>query len=506
MVLKRRGGGVWAVLMGDIMKSAASPQVHFRWPQWVPYTLVLGDMMALLTAFYFGRLSHAFFYHLNPGWVLLHWWGNFAQINLLVFFVLSTLGIMAFAFKGHYSRRKAFWDEMGEMLGVFILLLALNAAIAFSGKWQLSRLWLFSTWVLVLGLLPVTRWLLRRTLQRLGAWMRPVVVIGCGQNAAEAIRALNSEPMLGYSVERVLVPGGSNPAAGRFPTHASIEPLGEDPLATLAALGKPHVVLALDMDQWEAQERLVRSLGLSYPNLTIAPPLRGLPLFGLEVMHFFSHEVLMLRVRDNLAQLGPRITKRLFDLIAASLLIVFLSPLLLYIAWRIRREDGGRALYAQERIGRNGKLFGCFKFRSMVMDADDRLKQYLHSRPDLAAEYERNFKLRNDPRVTRIGKFLRRGSLDELPQLFNVLRGDMSLVGPRPLLEREIDRYGANICLYHLVYPGITGLWQVSGRSETTFDERAYLDAWYVKNWTLWYDIVILLRTVKVVLRREGAY
>ncbi|UEP59816.1 undecaprenyl-phosphate galactose phosphotransferase WbaP [Acidithiobacillus ferriphilus] len=488
------------------MKSAVSPRARFRWSQWVPYALVLGDVAALLTAFYFGRLSHAFYYHLSPGWVLLHWWGSLAQLNLLLFFLLMVSGITAFAIKGHYARRKAFWDEAGEVLGVFTLLLALNATIAFSGKWPLSRLWLFSTWVLALGLLPMTRWLVHQALQRMGVWVRPVVVIGCGQNAAEATRALNSDPMLGYSVQRVLVPGGCSPAAGSFPTRAPIEALGEDPLATLAHLGNPHVVLALDMDQWEAQERLVRSLGISYPNLTIAPPLRGLPLFGMEIMHFFSHEVLMLRVRDNLARLGPRITKRLFDLMAASLLVVLLSPLLFYIAWRIRREDGGPVFFIQKRVGRQGRQFGCLKFRSMVMDAEDRLKRYLHSYPDLAAEYEINFKICNDPRVTRIGKFLRRGSLDELPQLFNVLRGDMSLVGPRPLLERELDRYGENICLYHMVHPGITGLWQVSGRSETTFDERAQLDAWYVKNWTLWYDIVILLRTVKVVLRREGAY
>ncbi|MBU2850423.1 undecaprenyl-phosphate galactose phosphotransferase WbaP [Acidithiobacillus ferrivorans] len=489
-----------------IIKSAVTTSARSRWSQLAPHTLILGDMAAILAAFYLGRLSHAFYYHLNSGWVLLHWWGRHAQINQLLFLVLSISGIMAFAFKGHYSRRKAFWDETGEILGVFILLLALNATIAFAGKWQMSRLWLFSTWVLVLGFLPMTRWLLRLTLQGLGAWTRPVVIIGCGQNAAEAIRALNSEPMLGYSIQRVLVPGGCSPAAGSLPTHAPIEALGEDPLATLAHLGKPHVVLALDMDQWEAQERLVRSLGLRYSNLTIAPPLRGLPLFGMEVMHFFSHEVLMLRVRDNLARLSPRITKRLFDLVAASLLVVVLSPLLLYIAWRIRSEDGGPVFFIQERVGRRGRQFGCLKFRSMVMDAEDRLKRYLHSHPELAAEYAINFKIRNDPRVTRIGKFLRRGSLDELPQLFNVLRGDMSLVGPRPLLERELDRYGENICLYRLVHPGITGLWQVSGRSETTFDERAQLDAWYVKNWTLWYDIVILLRTVKVVSRREGAY
>ena len=337
-----------------IIKSTVTNRARVRWSQWVPYTLVLGDMAALWAAFYLGRLSHAVYYRLNPGWVLLHWWGSHAQINLLLFLVLSALGIMAFAFKGHYSRRKAFWDEMGEMLGVFILLLALNAAIAFAGKWQMSRLWLFSTWVLVLGFLPMTRWLLRRALLGLGAWMRPVVIIGCGQNAAEAICALDSEPMLGYSIQRLLVPGGCSPAAGSLPTHAPIETLGEDPLATLARLGNPHVVLALDMDQWEAQERLVHSLGLHYSNLTIAPPLRGLPLFGMEVMHFFSHEVLMLRVRDNLARLSPRITKRLFDLVAASLLVVILSPLLLYIAWRIRSEDGGPVFFIQERVGRGG--------------------------------------------------------------------------------------------------------------------------------------------------------
>jgi undecaprenyl-phosphate galactose phosphotransferase len=314
--------------------------------------------------------------------------------------------------------------------------------------------------------------------------------------------------MLGYSVQRVLVPGGCSPAAGSFPTHAPIEALGEDPLATLAHLGKPHVVLALDMDQREAQERLVRSLNISYPNLTIiVPPLRGLPLFGMEVMHFLSHEVLMLRLRDNLARLGPRITKRFFDLIVASLLVVLLSPLFFYIAWRIRRGDGGHALYAQERVGRNGKPFGCLKFRSMVTDADARLVQYFRAHPELKREYERTFKLKNDPRITPTGEFLRKTSLDELPQLFNVLRGEMSLVGPRPVTAKELQKYYGDVgALYKLVHPGISGLWQVSGRSNTTYTERVYLDAWYIKNWTLWYDIVILLRTVKVVLRREGAY
>ncbi|MBU2848271.1 undecaprenyl-phosphate galactose phosphotransferase WbaP, partial [Acidithiobacillus ferriphilus] len=291
-----------------------------------------------------------------------------------------------------------------------------------------------------------------------------------------------------------------------IPADVPRVPLGADPLQTMAELGNPHVVLALEMDQWQTMESLVWNLGMRYPDLTIAPPLRGLPIFGLETLHFFSHEIFMLRSRDNLARPGPRIIKRAFDLVAASILVLFLSPLLLFLAWRIRRNDGGPVFFVQERVGRGGQPFPCYKFRSMVIDAESRLRQYLISHPELHAEYQRNFKLRDDPRVTRIGRLLRRTSLDELPQLFNVLRGEMSLVGPRPLLDRELECYGNGLALYRQVHPGITGLWQTSGRSETTFAERASLDAWYVKNWSLWYDIVILLRTVKVVLLRNGAY
>ncbi|WP_423856053.1 undecaprenyl-phosphate galactose phosphotransferase WbaP [Acidithiobacillus montserratensis] len=479
----------------------------FQWSSWTPSIMALGDILAFLAAFYFARLSHAIYYHLNPLWVLKHWWGSLAQINLLLFLLLTVSVIISFAIKGHYHQRKAFWDEAGDIISVLTIFIALNAAVAFIGKWPLSRLWLFSTWGLVFVFLPVARHSIRWGLARLGAWVKPVIVIGCGRNAVEAMRALKSEELLGYSIDRILIPYNSTLLEDKshYP-HVRMEPLSDDPIGQLEDLGSPHVVLALDMDQWEAQEKLVRTLGFGYPRLTIAPPLRGLPLFGLEVMHFFSQEIFMLRVRDNLARPGPRILKRIFDLIAATLITLLISPLLLILAWKIKSEDGGKVFFIQDRVGRNGKTFRCFKFRSMVHDAEDRLKEYLHNNPTIAAEYARNFKLRNDPRVTRIGAFLRRTSLDELPQLFNVLLGQMSLVGPRPLLSREIDRYGEGINLYAQVKPGITGLWQVSGRSETTFTDRADLDAWYVKNWTLWYDIVILLRTIKVVLARDGAY
>jgi len=396
---------------------------------------------------------------------------------------------------------------VGDIIAVFTVLLGLNAAIAFSGKWPLSRLWLFSAWLLALLLVPLFRLLLRWVFLRLGLWNRPVAIIGSGANALDAMRAIESDPILGYEVRWILVPEGTSPAPilqdAKVPNLLS---LGENPLDTLRDLGNPQAVLALDNEHWSEQESLLRLLGLRYPNLAIAPAMRGLPLYGMDVMHFFSHEVFMLRTRDNLARLGPRLIKRGFDLLASLVLIALLSPLLAWIAWRIRKEDGGPILFRQARVGRNGVSFGCLKFRSMLPDAEARLQQYLAENPAIAEEYQRNFKLRDDPRITQIGKFLRRSSLDELPQLFNVLRGEMSLVGPRPLLARELDRYGDNIALYTLVNPGITGLWQVSGRSETTFLDRSNLDAWYVKNWTLWYDVVILLRTVAVVFSRKGAY
>ncbi|MBU2806133.1 undecaprenyl-phosphate galactose phosphotransferase WbaP [Acidithiobacillus ferridurans] len=468
---------------------------------------MLGDALAFFLAFYWSRLAHAFYYGQNPFWVLAHWWGDAADINLLLFFLLAAVGIFVFTVKGHYARRKVFWDEAGDILTIFTLLLAVNAAIAFSGKWPLSRLWLFSAWFLALIFVPLLRLLLRWLLVRMGLWMRPVAIIGNGSNALEAMRALQSDRMLGLQVRWLLLPDQEElTIQAQFPAGLQVQSLGPDPLSTLAQLGNLHTILALEQRQWDTHETLLRTLGLHYSNLTIAPPLRGLPLFGLELMHFFSHEVLMLRVRDNLGRPAPRFIKRAFDLLVASLLVLLLSPLMLFIAWRIRAEDGGPVFFVQPREGRSGRSFPCLKFRSMVVDAEARLHEHLAKNPEHEREYKRNFKLRNDPRVTRIGRFLRRSSLDELPQLFNVLRGEMSLVGPRPLLAQELERYGDSLRLYQKVRPGITGLWQVSGRSETTFVERANLDTWYVKNWSLWYDIVILLRTVKVVFRREGAY
>jgi undecaprenyl-phosphate galactose phosphotransferase len=169
------------------------------------------------------------------------------------------------------------------------------------------------------------------------------------------------------------------------------------------------------------------------------------------------------------------------------------------------KSDGGPVLFAHERLGVGGRRFKCLKFRTMVADSSQVLADVLENDPVAAAEWSATQKLRNDPRITPIGRFLRNTSLDEVPQLFNILMGDMSLVGPRPIVEAEVPRYERDISFYYAARPGVTGLWQVSGRSNTTYDQRVRLDVWYVKNWSLWHDVAILMKTVPAILLRRGA-
>ena len=201
------------------------------------------------------------------------------------------------------------------------------------------------------------------------------------------------------------------------------------------------------------------------------------------------------------------VVKTAFDYILTLVGAVFIIPIFFYIAYRIKKEDPGPVFFAHTRIGKDGKPFPCYKFRSMVVNSQEMLQKYLAENPAAREEWERDFKLKDDPRVTPIGKFLRSTSLDELPQIFNVLRGEMSLVGPRPVIQEELDKYyGETAKLYCTVKPGITGLWQVSGRSDIGYDERVALDATYIKYRSMWGDIVILWKTIGVVLMKKGAY
>ena len=202
-----------------------------------------------------------------------------------------------------------------------------------------------------------------------------------------------------------------------------------------------------------------------------------------------------------------RVIKRFVDIIAGLIGVIILIPItiVIYIARKILKEDDGPIFYEQLRIGKNGKHFKLYKFRTMVVGADEKLKKYLTENEEARKEFEENHKLRNDPRITKLGKFLRRTSLDEVPQFLNILKGDMSLIGPRPIVDAEVSKFGNKMSVIHSIKPGITGYWAVNGRSDTTYEERVKMETYYAENFSLKLDIQILIKTIEAVLKKEGA-
>ncbi len=386
----------------------------------------------------------------------------------------------------HYARRIPGWHELSDLLCATVIASSVSLLVDLLLRGGESGLVLCAVWLPFPALASASRHLTRRFLEHLGIWQIPVLFVG-GRDSERAMAALRSDPTLGYRVVASIAPE----ALRRGGRRLLIEHRAE--------------MLVLAGDFWEATERpTLERLIRDRVRFAVAPRCEGLPVLGYEETRFVGHEVVLHCYRNNLAKPAARGLKMVFDLVAAAALTFLLGPLLLAIAMLVRL-DGGPALFAHERIGAGGAPFRCFKFRTMVEASDLVLQQHLESNPEAAAEWRATQKLRDDPRVTWIGRILRKSSLDELPQLLNVLRLEMSLVGPRPIVAREIPRYGEDIAYYYETRPGITGLWQVSGRSSTSYQYRVELDRWYVKNWTIWQDLTILLRTIPAVLAARGA-
>jgi undecaprenyl-phosphate galactose phosphotransferase len=266
-----------------------------------------------------------------------------------------------------------------------------------------------------------------------------------------------------------------------------------------------EVVIALPEFDKEQLAHLVNRLQHKATSILCFPGFSGMAVMGTELRHFFQDQAFAFEIKNNLAQPLNYYTKRLFDYVFGILFFILLIIPIGIISLLIRLTSRGPAILKQERIGKNRKSFICYKFRTMYHDADERLGIILANDPEAKKEWETNWKLKNDPRITAFGMFLRRTSLDEIPQILNILKGEMSLVGPRPYIPREwnwLKEYSETI---NCVQPGITGLWQVSGRSDSSHEQRLTLDSWYVRNWNLWLDIVILIKTIYVVLKKEGA-
>lgn len=403
----------------------------------------------------------------------------------------------------HYTYRKPFWFELKEILRTLVIFFVIELAIIAFSKLYVSRtLWML-TWFWAVFLVPLVRVSLKKLLLKLNLYQKDTIIIGSGRNAKDVYRALADESYLGFSL-CYFVLSDTLPEDGMGEIKV-IDAKNKDIISLLQLDTKTvQFILALDdeilLDSW------LRYLALSKcRSVSVIPNIRGIPLYGTDMSFLFSHEMLLLRVNNNLAKRSSRILKRTMDIVGSLAIITLLSPVLLYLYFSVKK-DGGNAIYGHPRIGRNGKTFKCLKFRSMVMNSKEVLDELLRTDPEARAEWEKDFKLKNDPRITKIGAFIRKTSLDELPQLFNVLKGEMSLVGPRPIVAEELDRYQDDVEYYLMAKPGMTGLWQVSGRNDVDYSTRVYFDSWYVKNWSLWNDIAILFKTVNVVLKRDGAY
>ena len=396
-------------------------------------------------------------------------------------------------------------DEYRRVVGGSLKLAGAVAIAAYLADIQVARGFLGISFVIGTGLLPVGRWVMRRALHRdrnrERGWSRRVLIVGDGSHVLELAHQLRREWYAGYRVVGACIPDA---LIAPEPQHIDGVPVVgsfRNILEAAAAVSADTVAIT---GSTELTGRRLRRLGWQMEgtgiDLVLAPSLTDVagprihtqPVAGLPLIHVESPEFRGAR----------KWVKGVFDRTAAGVGLLVLSPLILLIAAAIKIDSPGPAFFRQKRVGLRGTEFDVLKFRSMVVDAESMVGT-------LAAHNESDgllFKMRSDPRITRVGTFLRRWSLDEVPQLINVVKGEMSLVGPRPPLPSEVAWYDQDVARRLLVKPGMTGLWQVSGRSDLSWEESIRLDLYYVENWSLAADVTILWKTVGAVVGSRGAY
>jgi Undecaprenyl-phosphate galactose phosphotransferase WbaP len=382
----------------------------------------------------------------------------------------------------------------------FVFLIMASASFLWRNAEAYSRAVFLITWVAGAPIVLATRQVARVAFADKPWWGLSAIVLGSGPAAQRVVRGLRSGKrgvrVIGVLSDQAKVdwPNDLPPLLGDL-EHASI--LARSRIAHYAIVvmsGKSNLSL----------RQMIQDYCAGFSHILLIPGLPGLCSLDISAREVGGE------VGFELPQLlfdgGASFMKRAVDLVLSGAAVLLLSPLFILIAVAIKITSRGPVLFGHLRKGRTGAAFKALKFRTMVPDAAHKLAEHLAKHPEDRFEWQRDHKLKNDPRITGIGKWLRRFSLDELPQLFNVLAGDMSLVGPRPIVESEVARYGRGYALYTRVRPGITGLWQVSGRNNTTYEERVEFDEYYVRNWSPWIDAYILIRTIKVVVKAEGAY
>ncbi|MCX6841431.1 MAG: exopolysaccharide biosynthesis polyprenyl glycosylphosphotransferase [candidate division WOR-3 bacterium] len=449
--------------------------------------LVLGDAAAVFASYALGYLVRNWFqtgipYVFPPG----------LQIHTLTekAFVLAVYPFV-FAYEGLYTKRLVAWEEARRYVrGVIIATAAVMILLFLWRIWIVSRVAVLLALAFSMVLAPATRALLKWILAALRLGRQQLVILGGGPAAEQFCKELTRHRALGY-------------VAGRQIPHSAGTGALESVLAEASSL---DAILVVVSDSFTPEEMRVvfKFAERRFAETLVIPTAALLQSTAAEVEQVGS--ILVMKYRYSLLRPLNTFTKSVLELAGTVPLLVVLTPLFLVLALLVKVSSKGPILFRQKRIGRDRKLFDCLKFRTMYCDAEQRLADMLAGDEQVRAEWLKYARITNDPRVTPIGRLLRRLSLDELPQLWNVLRGEMALVGPRPYLPVESDRIGESLDTIVRVRPGMTGLWQVSGRTSLPFKERLTLDEYYIRNWSLWMDFSIALRTLRAVVSGRGAY
>lgn len=421
--------------------------------------------------------------------------------------------MLAFAHAGHYSRRVPWWGQVQFICKALLLVLLVDGFTYFSFQHPFSRYLIMANWLFVAAFLLVARQVAFMLVALSKDWRIPLVLVGDREMVTDCMYAFYADGRTGYEVKVILLRD-----ADESEFDLSFIPKAHPPIR-LERIGNNYAsfiknnpdyfyVFSVEGFRGESRDTLINALEAADAEYAVIPSIKRLQLHGMEPHYFFGNDIMLLHKRHAIEMPLARAIKRLMDVAVASLALIPLGLVLLVVVVMRKIEGSSTPLfYGGERVGRGGKMFSCWKFCTMRTDGDKVLAELLEQDPAARAEWETFQKLKNDPRIdSRISAILRKTSLDELPQLWNVFVGDMSLVGPRPILENQKEEYGEVLSSYVSVRPGLTGLWQVSGRNETSFKQRVKWDAWYIKNWSLWHDVVILFKTARVVLNNSGAY
>jgi len=369
--------------------------------------------------------------------------------------------------------------------------------LEFSGDEQVYLV----VWLMSVPLLWGCRVFARSLAARSRAWGVPAVVFGSGKEARDLVDRLLRCRWIGYTPRLMITDtprNGSN--------YRGIPVIYGYSAGLKAALSRRFstALVALPAANLAKYREVVQRYAKAFPTFITFSDLLGMTGIWARVRDFEG--VIGLSTRQKLLMPLNALTKRLLDVLGVCFVGIPALPFCLLMALLIRLDSPGPAFYWHQRLGKNGRALSVLKFRTMVLDADAHLSRWLEEDPSLNEEWNHNHKLKSDPRVTRAGRFLRATSLDELPQLWNVLRGEMSLVGPRPIVKKEVRHYGSAFRKVFSVLPGMSGLWQVSGRSDTDYAKRVELDTYYIQNWSIWLDVFILVKTLWIVLTRKGAF